>query len=83
MVNCYVSFQNINRLKGIKLKCSVCQSRFSSVADLVKHKENLESCRNNINISQSFNNEGLLNRKKKRKKELSKNSILNIVFFKD
>lgn len=74
MVNCYVSFRNLSvtGLKDTKLKCSVCQSRFGTIGDLVAHKESLESCRNNINISsQSINNEGLLNRKKKRKKESS------------
>ena len=55
LLNCYVAFKNIKTQSVIpnfvQLKCSVCQAEFEHLIDLVKHKEENEFCKNNIQIS--------------------------------
>jgi hypothetical protein len=59
LVNCYVAFKNIktqNILSNtVQLKCSVCESEFVCLIDLVKHKEENDFCKINVKISTENN----------------------------
>lgn len=69
MLNCYVAFKNIGYenesfTNRVKLKCCVCYKEFSTLNDLVLHKEENFSCKNDIEITDENNFRKYCNKKK-------------------
>ena len=50
MITCHVIIPKLNSINDINLKCSICSSLFTDLAQLTKHKMMYKICDNNLTM---------------------------------